>query len=261
MKVNQLDFKRTSVMFSWCVDPVDLNEIYIDGQKLSDIFPGVTPLWTEELYFSLMRSSFLRAEPFVVAMCKCGCLGCDDTKVYIDETENFIIWHNFIDLDDRPIKPGLVFIFDRKQYYDAVDTILNGIGEERALYYAGDLLVSWRDKRRLQTFAQCLNASCILKWNFDSILCSGREKVLGSGREKVLEIFRHNLVGKCDIKKGVNGNLYMIRSSESLEEKGYYGQYLEIYHYEDYEVAVFVAFKMAPNGKIDEILLSKTGFY
>lgn len=251
MKVNRISFHRTSVTFPGCVEPTEVFEIWIDDQKLSDIMPWAGPVWRDDLYPNLMRSPFLKAEAFLVAVCKCGCLGCADTKAHIDETENFVIWHDFIEYDDTPVKPGLMFVFDRKQYFDAVDTILDGC-EDRALYYMGDLLVSWRDKRRLKTVSEWLSDSCVLKFDFAPLQYTGRERVL--------EVLRQNLVGKCDIKKGCRDYVYETRSSSALAGKGYYGWFLEIYHYEEYECVVCVALKPNAKGKIDEILLRDKWF-
>lgn len=251
MKVNQIDFKRTSVLFPGCADPMDVNEIYIDGQKLGDIFSRAAPLWTEELYPNLMRSPFLRAEPFVVAVCKCGCLGCGDLSVHIDETEKFVIWHDFIELDDRPMKPGLVFIFDRKQYYAAVDTLLNGVGKKRAIYYAGDLLVSCRDERRADRFWECLDSACDLYCDFESM------EYLGRGN--VLKAFADNLVGKFDVWNEENDYFYSIRNGDrAFKEDGFDECFLEIYHYKSYEPVIYVAFELDTDGKIETIFLRRS---
>ena len=252
MKVNRISFHRISVTFSGCAEPSEVFEIYIDDQKLSDFISWAGPVLRDDLYLNLMRSPFFRAEAFLVAVCnECGYLGCNDTNVYSDETKNFVIWHDFVDIDDRIVKPGLMFAFDRKQYYDAVDTILNGC-EDRVLYYTGDLLISWRDKRRLKAFADCLSDSCVLKWDLASMQYTGREKVL--------EILRQNLVGKCDCRKGIYDYIYEIRSSSTLERKGYHKRFLTIYHDEDYAYVVHVAIRLNTKGKIDEILLSKDLF-
>jgi hypothetical protein len=38
----------------------------------------------------------LKDESVNIFVCGCGCVGCGDTEVYIDETEHFVIWYDFI---------------------------------------------------------------------------------------------------------------------------------------------------------------------
>ena len=88
------------------------------------------PLGPSGLYTSLMRSFFLEDEPVNIFVCCCGCVGCGDTEVHIDETERLVIWHDFIH-DSKTIEFNQIFVFDREQYYSEVNKILEWVGDTR----------------------------------------------------------------------------------------------------------------------------------
>ena len=116
-------------------------------------------MWQSELYTSLMRSFFLEDEPVNIFVCGCGCVGCGDTEVHIDETKRLVIWHDFIQ-DSKTIEFNQIFVFDREQYYSEVNKILEWVGDTRLVHYLGndvlhDNLPLYNIRRRIDENAKC----------------------------------------------------------------------------------------------------------
>ena len=106
-----------------------------------------------------MRSFFLEDEPVNIFVCGCGCVGCGDTEVHIDETKRLVIWHDFIQ-DSKTIEFNQIFVFDREQYYSEVNKILEWVGDTRLVHYLGndvlhDNLPLYNIRRRIDENAKC----------------------------------------------------------------------------------------------------------
>lgn len=135
------------------------------------------PLGPSGLYTSLMRSFFLEDEPVNIFVCCCGCVGCGDIEVHIDETERLVIWHDFIH-DSTTIEFNQIFVFDREQYYSEVNKILEWVGDTRLVHYLGNMFTVWSDELRLRYLADNLSCSCALRYDFKLEIYFGREEVL-----------------------------------------------------------------------------------
>ena len=251
MKINKISFKLSAETFGPDTEPTDVAGIYIDGENLCDIISCGLPLWPSELYMSLMRSCFLKDESVNIFVCGCGCVGCGDTEVHIDETEHFVIWYDFIK-DLKHIEPDTIFVFEREQYYTEVDKILKWIEKQRLAHYIGNVFTIWSDEFRLKLLAENLSDTCILKCDFNS------SKYMG--KKNVLEALRNNLIIGDYERKEAENYLYRLHGYDSdMENRGYYKWYMELsYHERPHDIAMFVVFKKDIEGKIDEILLSRS---
>lgn len=250
MKVNQISFKPSTELFGPDTVPTDVVEIYIDDKNLSDVISCGLPLWPSELYTSLMRNTFLKDEPVNIYVCGCGCVGCGDTEVHIEETNHFVIWYDFIH-DLKPIESGSLFVFDRKQYYNEVNKILKWVGEQKSAHYIGNVFTVWSDELRFNLLADNLSESCTLKCDFISKQYQGKEEVL--------QVLRRNLLEGSYKEKEIRNYFYKIAGHNGeMEERGYNKWYLGLYHHENpYEVVMYITFKSDRTGKINEILLSR----
>ena len=211
---------------------------------------GELPLWPGELYTSLMRTYFLQEDPVNICVCGCGCVGCDDTEVYIEETDHFVIWHDFLQ-NEKPIAPGLIFIFDRAQYYAAVDSILDWADGDRLAYYIGNVFTVWSDDLRYEQLADHLSDSCVLYCDF-----TGHQYV---GKETVLYVLRKNLLKESYEQKVAENYFYRVNwDDEKIKDRGYNSVYLELCHHEKPDHAVmFITYKTDSKRQISEILLSR----
>lgn len=250
MKVNKISFKLSTETFGCDKEPTDVVEIYIDGNNLRKNISCGLPLWPSELYTSLMRSFFSEDEPVNIFVCGCGCVGCGDTEVHIDETERFVIWHDFIH-DSKPVDFNHIFVFDREQYYSEVNKILEWVGDTRLVHYLGNVFTVWSDELRLRYLADNLNCSCALRYDFKSEVYFGREEVL-----KVLKLE----FAEGTYKQKENQNFfYRIGGFHGrTKAKGYSNKYLELYHHESpTEAVMYVFYNTDSDGKINDILLRR----
>ena len=250
MKANKISFKLSAETFGPDTEPTDVVEIYIDDTNLSDIISCSFPLWPSELYASLMRTFFLKDEPVNIFVCGCGCVGCGDTEVHIDETEHFVIWYGFIH-DRKCVDSDVLFVFEKKQYYTEVDKILRWMESRRLAYYIGNVFTVWSDELRFNYLAENLSSLCVLKSDFNPRVYSGREEVLTA--------LKHNLLSGSYEKKVKGNYLYRINEDkQELQEIGYNEWCLELCHHEKpHDVVMFVLFKTDDEGRIEEILLSR----
>ena len=250
MKANKIGFKLSAETFGPDKEPTDVVEIYIDGEKLSDLISCSLPLWPSELYKSLMRVYALKDEPVNICVCGCGCVGCGDTEVHIDETDHFVIWHDFIS-DRKRIDSDVLFIFEKKQYYTEIDKILQWDESRRLAYYIGNVFTVWSDELRFNHLAENLSSLCVLKSD-----CNSR---VYSGRDEVLKVLKHNLLdGSYERKREENYFYRMCGYREEMQERGYNKWYLELgYHENPNEVVMYILFKTDEAGLIKELLLSR----
>ena len=249
MKVNTIGFKLSSETFGGDRHPTDVVEIYVDGENLSDIISCGLPLWPSELYPNLMRAFSLEGEPVNIFVCGCGCVGCGDTSVEIEETENFVIWHDFFHF--HPIESGRIFVFDKAQYYAEVDNILKWKEEERLAFYIGNVFTVWSDEMRLRFLAERLSDSCILKSDFS------RNRYVG--KEEVLDVMRRRLLAGDYKRKEIENYLYRLGDCYGeTEGSGYQNLYLSLCHHQNsQDVVMYVLFKTDAEGKISEIFLTR----
>ncbi len=250
MKVNIIGFKLSAHTFGPDKEPTDVVEIYIDGKELSDIISCSLPLWPSELYTSLMRVYALKDEPVNIRVCCCGCVGCCDTEVHIDETEHFVIWYDFIQNCEYR-DPDVLFAFEKKQYYTEVDKIIQWMESRRLAYYIGNVFTVWSDELRFNYLAENLSSLCILKSDFNP-------KVY-SGREEVLKVLKYKLLDRSYDQKENGNYLYRIDyDNRELQEQGYNEWFLELGYYEKpHDIVMYVLFKTDDEGRINEILLSR----
>lgn len=250
MKVNKIGFKLSAHTFGPDKEPTDVVEIYINGKNLSDIISCSLPLWPSELYTSLMRVYSLKDEPVNICVCGCGCVGCGDTEVHIDETEHFVIWYGFIQ-NYEYIDSDVLFVFEKRQYYNEVDNILRWIESERLAYYIGNVFTVWSDELRFNYLAENLSSLCVLKSDFNPEVYSGREEVL--------KVLKHKLLDKSYDQKESGNYLYrMCGYKGEMQERGYNKWYLELgYHEKPHDVVMYILFKTDDEGRINEIFLSR----
>lgn len=256
MKVNQISFALSSETFGPDTYPTDVVEIYIDGENLGDMIPCGCPMWPEELYTSLMRACFLKEDPVNIFVCGCGCVGCSDTEVYIEETEHFVIWHDFC-YEGKFVAPGLIFVFDREQYYAEVDKILCWAKNQRLAYYIGNVFTVWSDELRFRLLADHMSDGCVLQCDFNGTAYRGKEAVL--------QVLRRHLLKEGYSCKVAENYFYRVLScsgrgndNDEIKKHGYDPWYLQLYRHEDPDGLVMaVAFKVDAEGKISEILLRK----
>lgn len=216
---NKISFKLSTETFGCDKEPPDVVEIYIDGDKLCEKIPCGLPLWPSEIYTSLMRNCFLKDEPVNIFVCGCGCVGCGDTEVYIDETDNFIIWHDFIH-DSKPIEFNQIFVFNRAEYYAEVNKILEWVGDVRLGHYLGNVFTVWSDELRLKFLADNLSSSCALRYDFKSEVYFGREEVLNALKLEFLEgtYMYRNIVCNCHCRISLSiKSISLITNSGRIE--------------------------------------------
>lgn len=250
MKGNRISFKLSTETFGCDNEPTDVVEIYIDGDNLRKKISCGLPLGPSELYTSLMRSFFLEDEPVNVFVCGCGCVGCGDTEVHIDETERLVIWHDFIH-DSKTIEFNQIFVFDREQYYSEVNKILEWVGDTGLVHYLGNVFTVWSDELRLRYLADNLSCSCALRYDFKSEIYFGREEVLNALKLEFAE-------GAYKQKETQNFFYRIGGFHRRMKAKGYSDKYLELYHHESLTEAVMhVFYNTDSDGKINDILLRR----
>ena len=205
---------------------------------------------SEEIYTSLMRVYCLKDEPINIGVCGCGCVGCGDTLVHVEETEHFVIWYDFMH-DLKHVEPGQIFVFNREQYYNETDKILQWSENKRIAHYIGNVFTVWADDFRLNILADKLDSQCVLRSDFNNDVYSGQEEVLQALKCKLL-------VGSYEEKEVKNYLYRLIDYKSDMETKGYNKCYLEMCHHESpHDVVMYVVFRMGKDEKVSEILLSK----
>lgn len=250
MHINKISFKLSTETFGGDKEPTDVVEIYIDGKNLCDIIECSLPMWPGEIYKNLMKTYTLRDEPVNIFVCCCGCIGCTDTEVHIDETDHFVIWYGFI-YNQEAIESDRIFVFDREQYYTEVDRILQWDEKRRLVHYLGNVFTIWSDEMRFKLLEDNISSLCTLKSDF------GRWEFVG--REEVLKILKRNFL-QGDYEKKVGKNyLYRIHGHDGkMQARGYNRWYLKLArHAAPHEIVMYVVFKTDIEGKINEILLSR----
>lgn len=250
MQVNEISFRLTEETFGPDIKPTDVVEIDIDGRDLGKIISSGCPLWPEALYTSLMRVYALKGETVNIFVCGCGCVGCGDTEVRIEETDHFVIWYDFYK-DGRLIETNRIFVFDKTRYYAEVDQILQWMEEKRLACYIGNVMTVWSDERRCEFLADSLSEFCALSCDFKEVRYEGKDAVMRALRRRFSE---------GDYQRKVTENyLYRIDAyRREAEEMGYQKWCLALCrHQKSQDVAMYVLFRTDTEGKICEILLSR----